>query len=603
MRTNRERAERVMQKAREEKARRARKIKLVSAVACPLAVVMTLGLVLFVPYQEGKTLNLAKYADSEYYSVIEKLGALTYGEPRKTNRFQKLFDRLFACGGADEGIATAPGTNENYHEVTDNQTQGVIEGDLFKRSDKYVYYLNESEKGDRYVLQAYSLAGDKSQKISEFTIAPEKNTSFRGYGEDRELYLSADCKTVTVVASCYDGKKGIRYTAVIGIDVSDPQQMREINRSYLSGMYVSSRTAGDSMLVVSNFAVDWNPDFSNEWEYLPQTGSLDAMQSLPLENIVCPEDTERPVYTVICTLDTRSFEVSDSVALLSFSDDVYVSQNNLYASRSVRIATAEGNDSDYRDASEIRRIAYSEGDLEHCGTYLVNGTILNRYCMDEYEGVLRVFTTAYALGDDRRSADFTCFQVQTGERIAYVPQFAPTGESVQSARFYGDTAYVCTAITHAELTDPVFAFDLSDYEHITYVDTGTIPGYSLSLTKFSGDTLLGIGYGERSNVLKVELYRENDAEVRSVAVYEKKNVIFSQKYKAYYIDRERGLIGLGVISGETSHYLVLRYDGYELVEIESVELEGDRYFDDLRACTVEGNLYLFGRKTFRVISV
>ena len=59
----------------------------------------------------------------------------------------------------------------------------------------------------------------------------------------------------------------------------------------------------------------------------------------------------------------------------------------------------------------------------------------------------------------------------------------------------------------------MFAFDLSDYANIKYTDTGTIPGYSLSLNEFAFDSLIGIGYGDSSVTLKIELYESNDTAV------------------------------------------------------------------------------------------
>ena len=80
-------------------------------------------------------------------------------------------------------------------------------------------------------------------------------------------------------------------------------------------------------------------------------------------------------------------------------------------------------------------------------------------------------------------------------------------------RFDGTDAYVCTAV---QLTDPVFFFDLSDMDNITYKETGTIEGFSTSLVNFGNGYLLGIGTGNVWGSLKIEIYEESATGVVSV---------------------------------------------------------------------------------------
>jgi uncharacterized secreted protein with C-terminal beta-propeller domain len=139
------------------------------------------------------------------------------------------------------------------------------------------------------------------------------------------------------------------------------------------------------------------------------------------------------------------------------------------------------------------------------------------------------------------NANLYCIDLATWQVAASVEQFAPPGESVRSVRFDGDYAYVCTAI---QTSDPVFFFDLSDLNNITWKDTGNITGFSSSLVNFGDGYLLGIGYNAEW-WMKIEVYEEGENGVESVCLYEQK-ANFSQDYKAYLIDREKGYIGLGL---------------------------------------------------------
>ena len=116
----------------------------------------------------------------------------------------------------------------------------------------------------------------------------------------------------------------------------------------------------------------------------------------------------------------------------------------------------------------------------------------------------------------------------------------------------------------------------------------------MSLVKFYGGTLLGIGYGDGFDELKIEVYASDEEKVTPLCEF-KLFARFSSEFKAYFIDAERGLVGLqvGADSTHKSGYLLLRFDGYHLVELMTMEDVGI-YPDAARACFVGGTLYIFG---------
>ena len=194
--------------------------------------------------------------------------------------------------------------------------------------------------------------------------------------------------------------------------------------------------------------------------------------------------------------------------------------------------------------------------------------------------------------------------------VASVEDFAPPYEEVRSARFDGTTAYVCTAI---EVSDPVYFFDLSDVNNITYKETGTIDGFSSSLINMGNGYLLGIGQ-ENWDTFKVEIYTETETDVEGFCKYTLENASYSEDYKSYYIDRENQLIGLGITdysrdsvvdktegSEAFSRYILLHFDGYNLVELLNEELLGDNALK--RGVYIDGFMYLLGESDFRVVEV
>ena len=280
--------------------------------------------------------------------------------------------------------------------------------------------------------------------------------------------------------------------------------------------------------------------------------------------------------------------------------------------------------------TEILALGYGEEGFENLGSVSVEGTVKNQYSLDEYGGILRVVTTLgsnniyFSEGEINvvdgsldmsnvvmiqtavSNAALYCIDLETFEIVAEVSGFAPDGESVESVRFDGTKAYVCTAEV-ITFSDPVYFFNLSDLNNITYTDTGVIEGYSSSLVDFGENTLLGIGYGDNRLTFKIEVYAENGNKVESLCAYERSGFGFSEDYKSYFIDRENGLVGLAVSDQTTGvlkfRYILLAYNGYELVEIKNVLF--DSYVDIAfaRAALADDYFYILARDQFKFFKV
>lgn len=609
MKTSTERTQDILARADAEKARRKKRIKLTSVLAAGLSLVLALNLVLFVPYNTAMP-DLSAYRGSEYYSLMQQINELTYRPPRYKNNFEAWFGDLFSGKGDD--MAQAPGDAGNdpaYSEVTDNQVQGVIEGDLFKRTDSHIFYLNAQSHSRSYTLYAYTIAGEASAPCGSLNVEPGDNRTFRGYAESAEMYLSEDGDTVTLFTpvSVWNGKTSIVYTEIVGIDVSDPANMRETSRRYVSGNYVTSRSVEGDFLLISEFAVYSNPDFSDEAQYLPQAGELGSMETLPVDDIVCPDVATAARYTIVTRLN-ESAEIEDCLAFFSYTDEVYVSQNNVFVTRGYYNGeeTVNGENVSYtvrESRTEISAVAYAGGELTLLGSADIPGTVKDQYSMDERDGTLRVVTTLYrnfpeSSGDVSllppygQNAGVYVISLSDFTALGSLEWFAPEDEQVMSVRFEKEenAVWVCTAI---EITDPVFKIDLSDPKNITYIRTEDIDGYSTSLVDFAGGTLLGIGYGTWDS-LKIEVYAEDGDSVRPLDAYEVEGAAFASEYKAYLIDRENALVGMHVVNwiDGSNTYVLLHFDGYELVELAKVKLASD--LPDLtRAAVVDGWLYIF----------
>ena len=597
--------------------------------ACICLLVTALNLVLFVPYDTTPP-DVSRYENSEYYSVIQSINALTFQKPKYKNNFQTLWNTLTSIGRdfvkgdmmAPGAAEDAEGPNQKYEEVTDNQVAGVIEGDIFKRSDKYIYYTSGKN------LYVYSIDKENSRRLFSCSLDRSQD-EINGYYYTRafEMYLSTDCTTLTVIMPFYSMNKdgwARSLIDIVSLDVTDPANVRETKRITVTGDYLSSRVVDGRLMLMTNMLVR-DPDFSDESTFLPQIDTGNGFYSIAPENIMLPETLSSPRYTTVFLLDEKTLEVKGDAAFLSYSQEVYVSRDSIYATSQYTDQVELDDGYTKREVmTEIARLSYENDTLTPMGKTTVSGRVKDQYSLDEYEGVLRVVTTTDTSkfketitgnnasvmipNDDGNSdlgigAALYCIDINTWELLAEVKNFAPKGETVESVRFDGDKAYVCTAVV-VTLTDPVFFFDLSDLSNITVKDTGVIDGYSSSLVNWGDGYLLGIGFNDRRE-LKIEVYEEGESGVNSVTAYEPGFASFSQEYKAYFIDRENSLIGLGVTDymnnygGESlERYIVLHFDGFRLNEVLNVGIGA--YPDYCRATLIDGYMYILGQESFTV---
>ena len=592
-----------------------RKITILAACISVFAVFLSLWL--FLPFS-GELEDLSQYANSEYYGLMLKVQQLACrpANYRYKNNYEKYIGSIGVMFDAAEGTAapnSAGPLADSYEEVTDNQYDGVIEGDLFKRSDKNIFYLDPYNM----ILYSYSIEGEC--RLDEYDVRDSLGT-YAGGGYQSEMFLSPDCTKLTVIVPGYNE------TVAVMLDVTDAADIKEAEVVEISGAAITSRMRDGKLLLVTGMPINNNPDFSDEGAFLPQITVDGNCESLAAPDILYNDDCTNAYYTVVIMLDSESLEVLGSLAVLDNAWVVSVSENNVFLGCNFYGYSEEAGSNENEiitkniNQTNIYTISYSSGVLENKGMVRIDGFLNDQYSLDEKDGVLRVVTeTNYRKGtryhnvdrdvynytqvENHRSADLYCIDLSTYEIVGSVIGFAPEGEQVASVRFDGDSAYVCTAVV-VSFSDPVFFFDLSDMSNITYTDTGIIEGFSTSLIELEGGYLLGIGYGNTRDHLKLEIYEEQNGMVVSVCTYELSGVEFSEDYKSYYINRNENLFGLMTSRADVGDYILLRFNGGAIVPVANVRF--DRVSDEAwtRATMIDGKLFVFASEgQFKVIEM
>ena len=210
-------------------------------------------------------------------------------------------------------------------------------------------------------------------------------------------------------------------------------------------------------------------------------------------------------------------------------------------------------------SSEAQRTPYQ-------GSGFVQGIINDQFSIDERDGILRIATTRTTwpdrtddlLATDEWVPPITDNLVSTMklngnalELLGSTPPLAE-GESIFSARFLGDIAYIVTF----RRVDPLFAIDLSDPESPKVLGELKIPGFSDYMHPLGSDHLLTIGRDideetQRDNGTALQIFDVSDPVNPMLAHKALVGEGFSeanQDHKAFNFYADQDIAGKGLLA-------------------------------------------------------
>jgi len=524
-------------------------------------------------------------------------------------------------GGREEG---APASID--YSQTNIQVEGVDEADIIKNDGEYIYCILYSSL---YVLD---VRDPENMKVA--AIIGDSFSLTDTYANYMDLFYDSDSKTLSVISSeyyeSYDivypdtgtaagglAEEGIAADSYIGMypyteytklqtyDVSDPYSPKEIRTFYQDGYYLSSRRISDTVYLVTsqNF---WYDGTMPAQDIMPKTSDgKENWAAIPPEDIYIVSPDYASTFTVVSAVDSRSVDVAAKTqAVAGQGTVVYASSNTLYIAATIwdeSIYQTFGEFSEAQSNSTVTASAENDvyktkilsfniagGTLEAKASGSVNGTLLNQYSLDEYQGNLRIATTSGGWTGQTSNNIFVLDE--SLDLISGLTDLAP-GESIYSARFAEDRIYLVTF----QQVDPFFVIDASDPTDLSVLGKLKIPGYSNYLQMLGDNTVLAIGnttYTSGGSVipagLKIAVFDVTDPSdpiLQSSLIYGDSYGYSDVQYnpKALLLNYTRGLIGLPVSfdlpSGDygteyISGYLLLHFD-------EQGNLTHDYIFKDI----------------------
>ena len=343
------------------------------------------------------------------------------------------------------------------------------------------------------------------KKVNKIEIAKPENDDIY-YMAVREIYVEGNRLVAVVECSKYaeedDLQEKYRYAyyggkreavaMAVSYDISDKKNIKEEWRVFQDGYYISSRLIGDELVLLSNYYVD----ISQEADIVKATcipeNSCDGktFSRVLVDDICIMEEICDTSYLVASVLDTDDESTLKTEAVLGAGQNVYCTTETLYATST----EYNYNDSlmaevfDYSGTvkTQIYKFDISDYDIKYLKNASVDGSALNQFSMDEFNGYLRIATTSGNWGDSLVNQVYVLDE--SLETIGLLKDVAK-GEAIKSVRFTGNTAYVVTFVQ----TDPLFVIDLTDATAPKILGELKIPGYSAYLHPVGDGLVMGVG--------------------------------------------------------------------------------------------------------------
>lgn len=442
---------------------------------------------------------------------------------------------------APSGKISAPGFSQ-----TNTQVAGIDEADIIENDGKFLYILSRQE-----LLIVNAENADSPSVISRTAIDGWPVAEYLNNGH------------LTVISSVWNnadtpgGPEGIMpllrirgssQVQVTVYDVTDQAAPKVLSQTKLDGNYSDSRMVdGKLALIVQNDLLSgyWGGVYSPMVKFATGVPApVNQVSNTTLEKLIqktsiqkllpCwtstttnaagtqvsssglinePQDLYCPVVgreanlMSVVLLDTTSASPSilGSTSIIGgYASTIFMNSKDLYIfSPQWDNAAGESTNVQRFDITSNTPVLVSTGNFQ--------GQLLNQFSADAQGNLLRVATTSWTESGRENALYVLTTEGDTIRTIGAVTGIAP-GESITSARFLGNMAYLVTF----RQTDPLFTIDLSSPTAPKIVGELKLPGFSRYLQPLGEGYLVGIGRDAdpatgRTRGLKVSLFDVRNA--------------------------------------------------------------------------------------------
>ena len=415
-------------------------------------------------------------------------------------------DQFRSSAGSAELAAPAPATARATESGTGTNVQeaGVDEPDVVKTDGTLLVRMRDGE------LLTYDVTGDEPEQLGSLAL-PDAEAAELLLVDDRVVVLAGD-------ESDYDRRGATR---VLVVDLAEPEDPEIVDDAEYAAAYVTARQHGSTVrLVVSAELPDlpfvqprrwWRDDEealeknreivrdSTLEDWLPGvTRDGDSESLLDCSDVEVPDDESGLGTLAVVGFDPATPDIWSGTGLATASTLAYFSADRMY------LATGGWSDPwlpidepccAFRDtggswsgSSHLYAFSLDGDETTYVASGEVDGSIADRWSMDEYAGVLRV-----AVGPTGQTGNFNSIVTlrEEGDDLVETGRVDKLGvnEQIESMRWFDGLAIMVTF----RQVDPLYAVDLTDPSAPKLMGSLKIPGFSEYLHPLGTQRLVGVG--------------------------------------------------------------------------------------------------------------
>jgi uncharacterized secreted protein with C-terminal beta-propeller domain len=470
-----------------------------------------------------KVENFSSYDDLKTY-----LGTL-YDET-DIGYFRSKNYGIFGGMMEDAVSATLTSSNQDFnndrdHSETNNQVDGVEEYDTVQTDGYHIYLTTWSHF---YILNADTLAVEYDYTLDN--------------GYMTGLFLEGDRVVLLGYQYTYDTTKsgedyyyyyhyayGVMITVFNVENVSATVAPTVEKDLFFENSYLSDARMIDEYvyLVMNNYMINYGFEEDAFVPVYRDSSVGNDLITLPAENIyVMPNDNMSINYLLLASFSIEDDEPAQVDGYIGSTYQIYMSLFNLYT---VMYRYTYDQVTGFYDYSTyvLRFQIAADRSLVYQAMGIIEGSPLNQFSMDEYQGYFRIATTGYEYTTTVWNVTNSVFvldatSVEEMTKVGEITGLGKPLEHIYSCRFDGAIGYVVTYYT----TDPMYKIDFSDPTQPVIVAELSQEGVSDYLHIMGDDLVLGVGRQSetvddmtRFVGVKIELYRSQGTELVSIEKY------------------------------------------------------------------------------------
>jgi uncharacterized secreted protein with C-terminal beta-propeller domain len=461
------------------------------------------------------------------------------------NRYYLFGDAALESGAPEVNAPTNDSVDfgdqeERDHSTSNDQVEGVNEADTILTDGYFIYIVsgNKFFMIDAETLEITYTYEYPDGYFSGLYLYEDKVVLLGNYYAYIDLTVAED-PTVDPTVDSDESKEDYWYpiyyyryvygTMITVLDVSNPDNVEVARELKFDSSYLTTSRMIDGYLylVLNNYSISY---YYDEETFIPKyydSVVSDEMIDLPASSIYfIPNNAEDFSYLMLASFDVTDNDDAKVKAYLGSTYQTYMSADNLYATVYKYQYIEQTNT--YENYVFILRFELEDHELSYKALGQVDGSPLNQFSMDEYDGVFRIAVTGYEYTNQETIITNTLYLLDATSdnemtEISKLTGLGKPGERIYAVRFSEEIAYVVTFVS----IDPLYKLDLSDPQNPEILGEWYEEGVSDYLHEITDNLMIGVGrqvendeYGwTRFTGVKIALYDTSADTVVNLETY------------------------------------------------------------------------------------